>query len=109
VLREAGTRRVAKKRPTAPRVICGYATNYAIAFGITTTIILICKVSFMSGESGNSGAKPIKDCGESSDNFSDETRLEKINYLRKSLDKNTYHVSDADLASKIIEHMLQVD
>jgi hypothetical protein len=86
-----------------------YATNYAIAFSITTTIILSCKVSFMSTESGNSGARPIKNCGESSDNFSDETRLEKIDYLRKSLAKNTYHVSTADLACKIIEHMRQVD
>jgi hypothetical protein len=63
----------------------------------------------MSTESSNSGARPIKDCGESSENFSDVTRLEKINYLRKSLAKNTYHVSAAGLACKIIEHMLQVD
>jgi hypothetical protein len=63
----------------------------------------------MSGESGNSGARPIKDCGESPGNFSDVTRLEKIKCLWKSLAKNTYHVGAADLASKVIEHMLQVD
>jgi anti-sigma28 factor (negative regulator of flagellin synthesis) len=54
-----------------------------------------------------SATGPIKDCSGSVDNFTDDVRLEKIDRLRKSLAENTYHVSSADLAQKIIDHMLQ--
>jgi hypothetical protein len=48
----------------------------------------------MRKESGKSTTGPIE-------------RLDKIDRLRKSLAENTYHVSSADLAQKIIDHMLQ--
>jgi hypothetical protein len=41
-------------------------------------------------------------------NFTDEARLEHIDRLRKSLGENIYHVSAADLARKIIGHMMQL-
>jgi anti-sigma28 factor (negative regulator of flagellin synthesis) len=63
------------------------------------------KVSSMRKESGASATGAIKDC--SVDNFTDDVRLEKVDLLRKSLAENTYHVSSADLAQKIIDHMLQ--
>jgi anti-sigma28 factor (negative regulator of flagellin synthesis) len=66
------------------------------------------KVSSMRKESGTSGSEPIKDSSGSVDNFADQARLEKIDHLRKSLTENTYHVSAADLAGKIIDYMLQV-
>jgi anti-sigma28 factor (negative regulator of flagellin synthesis) len=63
------------------------------------------KVSSMT-ESGKSATGPIERKG-SVHNFTDDVRLEKIDRLRKSLAENTYHVSSADLAQKIIDHMLQ--
>jgi hypothetical protein len=51
---------------------------------------------------------PIKDCSECVDNFADEARLEQIDRLRKSIGENTYHVSGADLARKIMDHMMQL-
>jgi hypothetical protein len=51
------------------------------------------------------GAGPNRVCIDGLDNFADETRLGKIDKLRKALAEKTYHVSDADLAGKIIEHM----
>jgi anti-sigma28 factor (negative regulator of flagellin synthesis) len=65
------------------------------------------KVSSMRKESGTSGSEPIKDSSDSVDNFADQARLEKIDHLRKSLAENTYHVSAADLAGKIIDCMLR--
>jgi hypothetical protein len=65
------------------------------------------KVSSMRKESGTSGTGFIKDCGSGVDNFAHEVRLEKIDHLRKSLTENTYRVSAADLAGKIIDYMLQ--
>jgi anti-sigma28 factor (negative regulator of flagellin synthesis) len=62
----------------------------------------------MRRESGTSGTGPIKDCSGSLNNFTDEARLEKIDGLRKSLAENSYHVSAADLAGKIIDYMLQL-
>lgn len=47
------------------------------------------------------------DCGESADNFADKVRLETIDRLTKSLAQSTYHVKAADLAQKIIDHMMQ--
>jgi hypothetical protein len=41
--------------------------------------------------------------------FTDDVRLEKIDRLKKSLAENTYHVSSADLAQKIIDHLLQFE
>ena len=55
-------------------------------------------------ESGKSATGPIKHCSGSGDNFTDDVRPEKIDRLRKSLAENTYHVSFADLAQKIIDH-----
>jgi anti-sigma28 factor (negative regulator of flagellin synthesis) len=66
------------------------------------------KVSSMRKESGTSGSEPIKDSSGSVDNFAGQARLEKIDHLRKSLAENTYQVSAADLAGKIIDYMLQV-
>jgi anti-sigma28 factor (negative regulator of flagellin synthesis) len=66
------------------------------------------KVSSMRKESGTSATGPIKDCSGSVGNFTDDMRLEKIDRLRKSLAENTHHVSSADLAQKIIDHMLQL-
>jgi anti-sigma28 factor (negative regulator of flagellin synthesis) len=63
------------------------------------------KVSSMRTESGTSATGPIKNCGGSVDNFTDDVRLEKIDRLRKSLAENTYHVSSDDLAQKIIDHI----
>jgi anti-sigma28 factor (negative regulator of flagellin synthesis) len=40
-------------------------------------------------------------------NFKDDVRLEKIARLRKSLAENTYHVSSADLAQKIVDQVVQ--
>jgi anti-sigma28 factor (negative regulator of flagellin synthesis) len=59
----------------------------------------------MRTESGTSATGPIKDRSGSVDNFTDDVRLEKIDRLRKSLAENTYHVSSADLALKILDHM----
>lgn len=56
---------------------------------------------------GVSGSGSIEDCNLSLDNFTDETRLEKIDSLRKALAEKIYHVSAADLARKIIDHMLR--
>jgi len=64
------------------------------------------KVSSMRKE-GKSATGPIKDRSGSGDNFMDDVRLEKIDRLKKSLAENTYHVSSADLAQKIIDDMLQ--
>jgi anti-sigma28 factor (negative regulator of flagellin synthesis) len=61
----------------------------------------------MRKESGTSGTGAIKDCSGSVDNFADQVRLEKIDHLRKSLAENTYHVSTADLAGRIIDYMLR--
>jgi anti-sigma28 factor (negative regulator of flagellin synthesis) len=60
----------------------------------------------MRKESGKSTTGPIKHCSGGVHNFTDDVRLEKIDRLRKSLAENTYHVSSADLAQKIINHML---
>jgi anti-sigma28 factor (negative regulator of flagellin synthesis) len=59
-------------------------------------------------ESGRFGTGAAKAC-ISADNFRDDVRLVKIDRLRKSLSENTYHVSAADLARKIIDQMLQVE
>ena len=66
------------------------------------------KVSSMRTESGTSGTGHIKDYSASVDNFADEARVETADRLRKSLAQNTYRVSAADLARKIIEHMMQL-
>jgi hypothetical protein len=58
-------------------------------------------------ESGTFATGPIKDISGSGDNFMDDARLEKIEGLKKSLAENTYHVSSADLAQKIVDDMLQ--
>jgi anti-sigma28 factor (negative regulator of flagellin synthesis) len=59
----------------------------------------------MRRESGKSATGPINHC--SVHNFTDDVRLEKIDRLRRALAENTYQVSSADLAQKIIDHMLQ--
>jgi hypothetical protein len=59
----------------------------------------------MRRESGTSATGPIKYCSGSVDNFTDDVRLGKIDRLRKSLAENTYHVSSADLALKILDHI----
>jgi anti-sigma28 factor (negative regulator of flagellin synthesis) len=64
-------------------------------------------VTFMRKESDTSETEPIKDSSGSVDNFADQARLEKIDHVRKSLAENTYRVSAADLAGKIIDYMLQ--
>jgi anti-sigma28 factor (negative regulator of flagellin synthesis) len=61
----------------------------------------------MRKESGTSAMGPIKHCSDSAASFTDDVRLGKIDRLRKSLAENTYQVSSADLAQKIIDHMLQ--
>jgi anti-sigma28 factor (negative regulator of flagellin synthesis) len=61
----------------------------------------------MQMESGASASEPVKECSRSMDNFTDDVRLEKIDRLRKSLAENSYHVSAADLAGKIIDYMLR--
>jgi hypothetical protein len=58
----------------------------------------------MRKESGKSTTGPINDCSGSVNNFTDHMRLERIDRLRKSLAENTYHVSAADLAQKMIDH-----
>jgi anti-sigma28 factor (negative regulator of flagellin synthesis) len=58
-------------------------------------------------ESDASATGPIKDRSGSGDTFTDDVRLEEIDRLKKSLAENTYHVSSADLAQKIIDDMLQ--
>jgi anti-sigma28 factor (negative regulator of flagellin synthesis) len=68
-------------------------------------LFLAAKVSSMRKESGTSATGPIKHCSGSGDNFTDDVRLEKIDRLKKSLAENTYHVSSADLAEKIIDHI----
>jgi Anti-sigma-28 factor, FlgM len=61
----------------------------------------------MRKQSGTSSTEPIKDCSGSVENFADEARLKTLDRLRKSLAENTYHVSGADLAEKIIDPILQ--
>jgi hypothetical protein len=61
----------------------------------------------MRKESGTSGTGPIKDCSGSVENFADEARQKQIDHLRRSLAENTYRVSGADLAQKIIDYLLQ--
>jgi hypothetical protein len=63
----------------------------------------------MRRESDPSGAGPIKECRGRVDNLADKARLEKINHLRKSVAENTYQLSAADLAEKIIDHMLHFE
>jgi Anti-sigma-28 factor, FlgM len=55
---------------------------------------------------GTSVPAAIKHCRRRLDDFTDEARQEKIVRLRKSLAEKTYHVRPADLALKIIDHML---
>jgi Anti-sigma-28 factor, FlgM len=66
------------------------------------------KVFSMPTESGTFGTGPAKDCSDGLDNFEDDVRPEKIDRLRKILGEKTYHVSAADLARKIIDHMLSI-
>lgn len=61
----------------------------------------------MRRESGTSATGPINHCSDSVHNFTDDVRLEKIDRLRKALAESTYQVNSADLAQKIIDHMLQ--
>jgi anti-sigma28 factor (negative regulator of flagellin synthesis) len=61
----------------------------------------------MRKESGESTTGPIEHCKGSVHNVTDVVRLDKIDRLRKSLAENTYHVSSADLAQKIIDHILR--
>ncbi len=49
----------------------------------------------------------IQDCVRSLDDFSDETRLVRIDGLRKAVAENTYHVRTADVARKIIDYMVR--
>jgi anti-sigma28 factor (negative regulator of flagellin synthesis) len=56
---------------------------------------------------GISVAWSIQDHIRSLDNLVDEAQVEKIANLRKAIGDKTYHVSAADLASKVIDHLLQ--
>ncbi len=59
-------------------------------------------------EDGIHGIAAVDDSSRSLDNFVDRTRLERIASLKKALGENTYSVSAASLADKIIDHMLQL-
>jgi hypothetical protein len=65
------------------------------------------KVSCMRTEPGSSATGKITNCSGCLDDFTDEARLEKVDRLRKSLAENSYHISAADVAVKVIEYMLR--
>jgi hypothetical protein len=84
-----------------------YATYCAIDFASSNGPFRAARVTSMRRESCIPRTVP-KDCSECVENFADEARLEQIDRLRNSLSENTYHVSAADLARKIIDHMMRL-
>ncbi len=57
--------------------------------------------------SGLPAPAPKPDAGNGPEGTADDARRKRIAEIKKSLEDGTYHVSNEDIARKVIEHMLE--
>ncbi len=56
---------------------------------------------------GSPALAPTPDDGNGPEGTAEEARRKRIAEIKKSLEDGTYHVSNEDVARKVIEHMLE--